>query len=66
MKPEEWLEGKITESAGYILSYRALVRDAYYFYPVSRQNLLGILMSSLRESHNLIYYSSYVKIFIPT
>jgi hypothetical protein len=67
MKPEEWLEGKTTKSAGYILSYRVLVRDAYYLYPVSRRNLLGNLVNTLKESHNLIYCNDYyIKIFMPT
>jgi len=66
MEPEEWLEGKVTKSAGYVLSYRMLARDAYYLYPVSRQNLLTILVNTLKESHNLIYCNDYyIKIFIP-
>lgn len=67
MKPEEWLEGKTTKSAGYVLSYRVLARDAYYIYPVSRQNLLDNLANTLKESHNLIYCNDYyIKIFMPT
>ena len=66
MKSDEWLEGKTTKSAGYVLCYRVLVRDAYYLYPVSRRNLLDNLVHTLKESHNLIYCSDYyIKIFMP-
>lgn len=66
MEPEGLFEGKAREDVGYLLSHRTLTRDGYYVYPLSRQELLNNLISSLSRSHDIVYCNDpYIKLFVP-